>query len=642
MLGAANVWMFRRVVDDVLVPGDPAPFPALAAMLAALALAAAAVGYLASVATASVGLSVVNRLRTSVFRHLLGLPVRFFERRPPGDLLARLGGDVTSVEAFALSGVTVVVTAVVTLVTNATLLARLSWRMLALAVVVGPLLLVATRLFSRRLHARARVQREAEGEVIAAADELLANVAAVQAFGAEDDAARRFDDAADRSRRADLATARFGAGISPAVGVLEAAGGLGLLWFGTREIAAGRLTPGGLLVFLTLVTQLFGPIKNLGGLLTTLSTASAGAERVLELLDVPTAAGELGGSHLVEAGGTGGTGGTGDGVVSVEDVWFHHEGAERPALAGVSLTVRPGELVVLVGPSGAGKSTLLRLLRRFDDPGRGRIVVDGVDLRAIAPATYRRTVTTTFQQPVLFHDTLGANVRLGRPDATDDDVWTALAAADLAEFARSLPAGLDTPLGPRGGLLSGGQAQRLSLARALLRDAPVVVLDEPTTGLDPAAAANVTTSLRRLARNRSVLVVSHSPEVAERAHRVVVLAEGRVVAEGTHRELLERCPPYRHLLGVEGGGVEGGGVEGGGVEGGGVEGGGVEGGGAIAAEVEPLVDAASGRTVLGRPVGTMSGGDHRPADHWLSCALRGALTIGAGPEVVAAGRHDVG
>jgi ATP-binding cassette subfamily B protein len=341
----------------------------------------------------------------------------------------------------------------------------------------------------------------------------------------------------DRYRRegegviaAELSSVRIRGVFSPLVDLIELAGILLVVYFGTKAIAGGELTLGGMLVFIAYLTRLYGPVRDLSSLSNTVFKALAGAERVIELLDERPRVSD-GRRRLEHVRG----------AVELEDVWFRYD--EAYALEGVTLRVAPGERVALVGPSGAGKSTIARMLLRFGDPETGAVRLDGHDLRELELASLRRSVAVLLQETLVLHGTVRENIAYARPGATDAEIEAVARAAGAHEFVIALPDGYATDLGERGRRLSGGQRQRIAIARALLADAPVLVLDEPSTGLDAELAA----SLHGLMRDRTTLVISHDLLLTRDADLILVLDEGRVVERGRHDELLGQGGMYARM-----------------------------------------------------------------------------------------------
>jgi ABC-type multidrug transport system fused ATPase/permease subunit len=322
------------------------------------------------------------------------------------------------------------------------------------------------------------------------------------------------------------------------VELIEVSGGLAVMGLGTWKLAQGQLTLGGLLVFLALIGKLYSPIRDLSRLGSTFYAASASAERIIELLDQRPQVVESADAHRI---------GRALGEVEFDGVSFRYPGTPALALSEVSFHVSPGESLALVGASGAGKSTAAKLLLRFYDPDRGAVRLDGSDLRELALSDVRESLAVVLQETLVFHGTVRENIAYGRPGATDAEIVAAARAADAHDFIRLLPDGYDTMVGQRGRTLSGGQRQRLAIARAMIRDAPVLLLDEPTTGLDARSGLRVMDPLRRLMAGRTTVVISHNLLTVRDATRIVVLDHGRVLETGTHDDLLARGGAYAGL-----------------------------------------------------------------------------------------------
>jgi ATP-binding cassette, subfamily B, bacterial len=539
---AAELWLFKFVVDDVLVGRELRPFLWIAPAYLGLVLCSGILGYADDVTSTWVGERFLLALRADVFRHVQGLSLGFFERRRLGDVLSRVTGDVDAVETFLLSGVADALYYVISLGVYLGMLLYLRWDLTLLALVVVPLFWGAARYFSRLVREASRERRRRGGALGAIAEESLGNVVLVQAYNRQAWEARRFDRENTGRFRAAMASARIRAVYAPAVELVEVTGGLAVLALGTWKLAQGQLTLGGLLVFLALIGKLYSPVHGLSGLGTTFYTASAAAERIIELLDErPQVTEAAGARRLRRARGT----------LEFDGVWFRYPGTEAWALSDVSFRAAPGETVALVGASGSGKSTLAKLQLRFYDPDRGAVRLDGTDLRELSLTDVRENVAVVLQETLVFHGTVRENIAYGRPSATDAEIVAAARAADAHEFVERLPDGYDTLVGQRGRTLSGGQCRRLAIARAMIRDAPVLLLDEPTAGLDVRSARRVMEPLRRLMAGRTTVVVSHQLPTVRDATRIVVLDHGRVVEYGAPADLLGRQGPYAllHRLG---------------------------------------------------------------------------------------------
>jgi ATP-binding cassette subfamily B protein len=543
LLQTATIWFYKLIVDKVVVPHDLGELLPIGGALAILTLSQGVAEFADDYLASWVAERFLRDLRSGVFSHLHGLSLSFFEQRRLGDLIARLTGDVSAIETLMLSGIADGLTYVIRIVLFGAALFLLAWQLALAALVVAPLFWLATRHFSREIKSASREKRSRSGAVTAVAEESLANAAVVQAYAREASEVARLVEQSDGAVDAEMDSTRLRGLFSFLTDTLELGGGLLVVAIGTWELGRGNLSIGGFVAFLAYLSQLYSPIRRLGQLINTVHGASASAERIIELLDEqPTVLDASSPRSLRRCSG----------LIELERVSFSYPGVSRGALHEVSLTVTPGQTVAIVGASGAGKSTIAKLALRFYDPTQGRLLIDGIDARELRLADLRRHVALVLQETLIFDGTIKQNIHFGAVNASYHQVLAAALAAGAHEFIAELPDGYDTVVGQRGRRLSGGQRQRIAIARAMVRDAPILILDEPTTGLDAISAERMLTPLHRLMQGRTVLVISHDLSAVRSADSIVVLDHGRVGERGTHDELLERGGLYARLWHAQG------------------------------------------------------------------------------------------
>ncbi|MHB8645285.1 MAG: ABC transporter ATP-binding protein [Thermomicrobiales bacterium] len=561
VLNTAKIWLLKFVIDNVVPTHN---YYLLLFICLTYLLIASVKGifvYTSGVLTNWLGGCVTTDLRRQLYDHLQALPMSIFAQRRPGDLLTRLTSDTAAMEGLLIAVVTEGVGAMLTVLFFAGTLVYLDPRLAALGLLVIPVLAVSIYRYNARSRETARAVRREASALANLTEETLGAMPLIKAYGREPYEGGRFAQQAVRNLRARVAAARVQALFQPISELVTTGGMVVVLWIGVHELFAGRITLGGLVVFLGYLGSLYAPLLTLSRLSGTLQKALAGAERVTEILDLGTEARDKPGARalppvgdIVPAGniptrlhnkrGTD-RAWSPNGIV-FDNVTFGYD-PTQPVLRALSLSVHPGELVALVGPSGAGKSTLLNLLLRFADPDRGAVLLHGHDLRDLTLASLRAQFAIVLQDPLIFRGTVRDNIRYGRLEATDEEVVAAAEAADAATFIAELPRGYDTEVGPRGAQLSGGQRQRLAIARAILRDAPILLLDEATAALDTLAEARLRETLTRLQRGRTIILVAHRLSTARWADRIVVLDQGRIIETGTHDALLAAGGLYHQL-----------------------------------------------------------------------------------------------
>jgi ATP-binding cassette subfamily B protein len=540
------------VVLDVVLAGRPlpAPFSGSAAGLgreSLLAIACLAVVVLtvlrgglavaASYLTVDVGQRLVHDLRTALYAHLQKLSLQFHARQQTADLLYRVMSDTYGVQALVMGGLLPLASSLVTVGAMLLVMIRFDATMGVAAALAAPPLYVALRRVSARVHRQALAIHAAESELMSRADATIGAVKLVQAYGREKGALDEFRRGSERSLALSLRLYTSEAALVLLVDSLLAVGLAALLWLGALRVLEGQLSIGGLTVFLAYLRGMYGPVQGLTQNLSEVASARAGLDRVFTVLDEePDIQDRPGARPLPPLRGE----------IRLDGVSFAFEPG-TPVLQDVDLRISAGEMVALVGRTGAGKSTLASLVLRFFDPQRGRVRLDGCDLREFTLESLRRQVTLMLQEPIVFHASVADNVAFGAPDTSFEKIAEAARRAEADAFIRALPQGYDTLLGQDGCTLSGGERQRLALARAILREAPVLILDEPTSALDTATEALVWDNVDTLLRARTVLVIAHRLSTARRADRIVVLEHGRVVEEGSHEQLLDRNGLYAEL-----------------------------------------------------------------------------------------------
>ena len=481
------------------------------------------------------------RVRDAIFAHALRLDPSYHDRVGPGELMSRASSDSEHV-ARMMDSIGHTIGYVLTVFAVSVVLLVIDWRLALIVLIPLPLVSFAGWAYSRRYHERTERLQESWAAAATLVEETVAGIRVVKGLGAGAPLSAEFRRRSDNIVQRALDIARLDAVFMPLLEFFPLIGLLAVLWLGGRRVVAGELSLGSFVAFNAYVAMLVWPLRVLGQRVTTLQKAVGASARISEVLETepqlrePRHAAEL--PTPVR------------GAVRLEAVRFGHEG-DAPILDGLDLEVAPGESLALVGATGSGKSTVAGLLARLYDPDRGRVLLDGHDLRELRLADVRRAVALVFEETFLFTDTVRENIRFARPDADDNDIEHAARLAGAAEFIADLPDGYDTVLGERGFSLSGGQRQRIAIARAILADPAVLVLDDATSAVDATKEHVIREALATVMEGRTTLVIAHRPATIALADRVAVLANGRIVDEGTHPDLLRRSAEYRALLALE-------------------------------------------------------------------------------------------
>ncbi|TMC72661.1 MAG: ABC transporter ATP-binding protein [Chloroflexi bacterium] len=529
----------RLPILDAVDPGTVLALSALAVIVFAGLRALAA--YYNTVGFALVGNRVLTTVRSELYSHLQRLSLSFHTGARSGDLIVRVTSDVGLLQDVAVTALLPLFANALTLVGMAAVMIWLNAPLTLLALATGPLFWVFTTRRSRRIRETARRQRQQEGAMAATAAESIGAVKVIHALSLEGTFARAFTGQSRKNLATGVYATRLSAGLERTVDLLIAVGTALVLWFGARLVQRGTMTPGDLIVFLAYLKNAYRPVKDFVKYTGRLAKASAAGERVLDLLDRTPDVRDLPGAVPAPAL---------RGAVRFEGISFAYEPG-RPALEQVDCEVQPGQHVALVGPSGSGKSTFVSLILRLYDPTAGRVLIDGRDIRDYTLASLRAQTSVVLQDSILFAATIRDNIAYGAPGAPPEAIEAAARVTNVHAFIEALPHGYDTVVGERGVTLSSGQRQRIAIARAAIRRAPVLIFDEPTTGLDGESERAVIEALDRLAQGWTTFLITHDLRLAARADLILYLEDGRVRERGTHGELLQADGCYASLYRVQ-------------------------------------------------------------------------------------------
>ena len=502
-----------------------------------IACVGAICSYVEKYVTTSVAQWVTHDLRLAVYAHIQKMSLAYHEGKQIGDLLSRVTSDIDAVQSFVVSGLMSAVVNSLMLLGMIGVMFYLNWRFTLIALSVAPVLGAVVYTYTRRIKKASREVRKKEGEIVSVMQEVLSSIRVVKAFAREDYERHRLEEQSLEGLEIALKARSLKAKLSPMVEVIVAAGTALVLWLGARMALDGTLSPGALIVFLFYIGKLYKPMQELSKMTDSYSKATVGFERIREVLDTRSEVKNLPGAkplHRVK------------GEIEFDHVTFGYEN-EAPVLKDVSFTIKPGQVVALVGPSGAGKTTIISLIPRFYDPSAGTVKIDGLDVRHLEQKSLRRHIGFVLQETLLFNAPIWSNIAYGKPGASREEILRAAELANADEFIRKLPEGYDTTAGERGVTLSGGQRQRIAIARAIICNTPILILDEPSSGLDAASEKLVFEALDRLMEGKTSVVIAHRLSTIRRADCIFVIDDGQIVEHGKHEELLRLGGLYAEL-----------------------------------------------------------------------------------------------
>jgi subfamily B ATP-binding cassette protein MsbA len=552
--GLLEPWPLKIVFDTVsgskplpewlarFLPFTGGPDKMAILKLAALAVITIAVleagfSYVEKYTTTSAGQWVMHDLRKIVYSHIQHLSLAYHNQKRTGDLISRIINDVDAIQTFIVSNLLGLIIDVLTLLGMAGVMFYLNWRFTLIALSVAPPLFLVTYFYTRRSKKASRDVRQKEGEIASLLQEVLSAISVVKAFAREDYEEERLEQESAQSVQLALNARSLKAKLSPIVGIVVALGTALVLWYGGRLVVGGTLSAGSLIVFIWYLGKMYKPMQDFSKMTDAYTKALVGYERVREIIETEPTVQDLPGSRLAPPL---------RGAIEFEHVQFGYT-QERPVLRDVTFKAAACHMTALVGPTGSGKTTIASLIGRFYDPDSGSVKIDGVDLREFRQRSLHDQLSFVLQENILFHASIRQNIAYGKPGATLAEVQRAAELANADEFISKLPQRYETMVGERGVTLSGGQRQRLAIARAIIRDTPILILDEPSSGLDAASEELVFEALDRLIEGKTAIVIAHRFSTIRRANAILVIEDGSIVESGTHEELLVSGGLYANL-----------------------------------------------------------------------------------------------
>jgi subfamily B ATP-binding cassette protein MsbA len=501
-------------------------FTALAVIV--IAVIGAVGTYIEKQTITAVGQRVMHELRRTFYWHIQRLSMSYHDNKRTGDVISTVTNDVDSIQSAVSSGVLDALYYALVLFGMIGVMLYLDWRFTLIALSVLPLLFLVVYTFTRKIKKASRALRKKEAEIVSTLQEVLSSIRIVKAFGREEYEQKRFEEESIESVDLALRARDIKAKLSPAVDIIVACGTALVLWFGARQALNGTLTPGVLVVFFLYLSKMYKPMRELSKMSDTYSKALVGWERIRDFLAIDLQVRDLPGARTAPPF---------KGEIELEHIDFGYL-PNRIVLKDICLKVKPGQVAALVGATGSGKSTLISLVPRFYDPQSGMVKIDGVDIRNYKRKTVRHQISLVLQETLLFRAPIWQNIAYGRPEATHDEIVQAAHLANAHEFIERLPEGYNTMIGERGATLSGGQRQRIAIARAIIRNSPILILDEPSTGLDAASEKLVLEGLAHLMEGKTTIMVAHRLATIQKADVIFVLQDGVIQEQGNHEELL--------------------------------------------------------------------------------------------------------